>query len=100
VNLGASHLPQSIEAADAAEDGGAAASRSTEYELQRQQTLAKAKVAEARATRKRAREGEGASGGEPSPARDAEPLLVQSKAIEPRGRHPAAVLRERHGCRS
>jgi regulator of protease activity HflC (stomatin/prohibitin superfamily) len=47
VNLGASHLPQAIEAQMQQKMAAQQTAQQAEYELQRQQTLAKAKVAEA-----------------------------------------------------
>src|SRR3989454_493495 len=47
VNLGASHLPQAIEAQMQQKMAAQQQAQQAEYELQRQQTLAKAKVAEA-----------------------------------------------------
>ena len=47
VNLGASHLPQAIEAQMQQKMAAQQEAQQAEYELQRQQTLAKAKVAEA-----------------------------------------------------
>src|SRR5213594_1934130 len=47
VNLGASHLPQAIEAQTQQKMAAQQQAQQAEYELQRQQTLAKAKVAEA-----------------------------------------------------
>ncbi len=83
VNLGASHLPQAIEAQMQQKMAAQQQAQQAEYELQRQQTLAKAKVAEA--------EGDAQSTLVKAKAQaeanrmlqeTLTPLLVQSKALD------------------
>jgi regulator of protease activity HflC (stomatin/prohibitin superfamily) len=83
VNLGASHLPQAIEAQMQQKMAAQQQAQQAEYELQRQQTLAKAKVAEAegdaQATLVKARAQAEANR---LLQETLNPLLVQSKAID------------------
>jgi regulator of protease activity HflC (stomatin/prohibitin superfamily) len=83
VNLGASHLPQAIEAQMQQKMAAQQTAQQADYELQRQQTLAKAKVAEA--------EGDAQSTLVKAKAQaeanrllqeTLTPMLLQSKAIE------------------
>lgn len=83
VNLGASHLPQAIEAQMQQKMAAQQQAQQAEYELQRQQTLAKAKVAEAegdaQATLVKAKAQAEANR---LLQETLNPLLVQSKAID------------------
>ena len=83
VNLGASHLPQAIEAQMQQKMAAQQQAQQAEYELQRQQTLAKAKVAEAegdaQATLVKARAQAEANR---LLQETLNPLLVQSKALD------------------
>ena len=83
VNLGASHLPQAIEAQMQQKMAAQQQAQQAEYELQRQQTLAKAKVAEAegdaQATLVKAKAQAEANR---LLQETLTPLLVQSKAID------------------
>ncbi len=83
VNLGASHLPQAIEAQMQQKMAAQQQAQQAEYELQRQQTLAKAKVAEAegdaQATLVKAKAQAEANR---MLQETLTPLLVQSKALD------------------
>jgi len=83
VNLGASHLPQAIEAQMQQKMAAQQQAQQAEYELQRQQTLAKAKVAEAegdaQATLVKAKAQAEAN---KLLQETLTPLLVQSKALD------------------
>ena len=83
VNLGASHLPQAIEAQMQQKMAAQQTAQQAEYELQRQQTLAKAKVAEAegdaQATLVKAKAQAEANR---MLQETLTPLLVQSKALD------------------
>ncbi len=83
VNLGASHLPQAIEAQMQQKMAAQQQAQQAEYELQRQQTLAKAKVAEAegdaQATLVKAK---AQAEGNRVLQETLTPMLIQSKAIE------------------
>ena len=83
VNLGASHLPQAIEAQMQQKMAAQQQAQQADYELQRQQTLAKAKVAEAegdaQATLVKAKAQAEANR---LLQETLNPLLVQSKAID------------------
>lgn len=83
VNLGASHLPQAIEAQMQQKMAAQQQAQQAEYELQRQQTLAKAKVAEAegdaQATLVKAK---AQAEGNRVLQETLTPMLIESKAIE------------------
>jgi len=82
VNLGASHLPQAIEAQMQQKMAAQQQAQQADTSCSASRRSPKRRSPRPRRRASDAREGEGASGGEPSPARDAEPLLVQSKAID------------------
>jgi regulator of protease activity HflC (stomatin/prohibitin superfamily) len=83
VNLGASHLPQAIEAQMQQKMAAQQQAQQAEYELQRQQTLAKAKVAEAegdaQATLVKAK---AMAEGNRVLQETLTPMLIESKAID------------------
>ena len=98
VNLGASHLPQAIEAQMQQKMAAQQQAQQAEYELQRQQTL---RQGESRRGRRRrasdARQGQGASRGEPAAPGDLEPVARPVEGDRPLERHPSAVLGKRDG---
>jgi len=83
VNLGASHLPQAIEAQMQQKMAAQQQAQQAEYELQRQQTLAKAKVAEAEGDAQATLVKAKAQAEANRLLQEAlTPLLIQSKAID------------------